>query len=91
MFDNSVVEIIKGLSIYGLTIVALTSFVKTGLQKLLKTSANWTGYVASVLKELAAMAEGAGVTLLVETNGVYADTARLAALLDQVSSPAVAR
>ncbi len=48
------------------------------------------GYVASVLKELAEMAEGAGVTLLVETNGVYADTARLAALLDQVSSSAVA-
>ncbi len=47
-------------------------------------------YVASVLKELAAVAEGADVTLLVETNGVYADTKRLAALLDRVASPAVA-
>ena len=49
MFDNSVVEVIKSLSIYGLTIVALSSFVKTGLQKVFKTTANWTGYLASVL------------------------------------------
>ena len=49
MFDNSVVEIIKSLSIYGLTIVALTSFIKTAIQKVFKTASNWTGYVASVL------------------------------------------
>jgi fatty-acyl-CoA synthase len=36
------------------------------------------------------MAAPAGVTLLVETNGVYADTKRLAKLLDAVDSPFVA-
>ena len=44
----------------------------------------------SVLKELAEDASKAGVTLLVESNGVYADTKRLAALLDAVDSPWVA-
>ena len=46
--------------------------------------------VISALKKLAPVAEDAGVTLLVETNGVYSDTARLAALLNAVGSDYVA-
>ncbi len=46
--------------------------------------------VYDMLYTLAPEAEAAGVTLLCETNGVYADTKRLKALLDRVNSPAVA-
>jgi len=46
--------------------------------------------VAAQLKELAPIAHKHGVTLLVETNGVYADTARLRTLLQQVASDSVA-
>jgi len=46
--------------------------------------------VADVLRELAPYAEEAGVTLLVETNGVYAHTDRLAALIASVASDSVA-
>ena len=46
--------------------------------------------VIAQLQKLAPLAEKAGVTLLVETNGVYADTARLRRLLEQLSSDAVA-
>ena len=46
--------------------------------------------VAATLKEAAKIAEAKNVTLLVETNGVYADTARLRKLLDEVNSKAVA-
>jgi fatty-acyl-CoA synthase len=46
--------------------------------------------VVSQLKDLAPMAERHGVTLLVETNGVYADTARLRGLLEKTASDAVA-
>jgi len=42
------------------------------------------------LKALAPMAEESGVTLVVETNGVYSDTKRLAALLAEVGSDNVA-
>ena len=45
--------------------------------------------VGAVLKEIAAIAEAKNVMLLVETNGVYSDTARLRKLLDSVNSPAV--
>ena len=45
--------------------------------------------VASRLKALAPAAEKAGVTLLMETSGVWADTAKLAALIAEVNSPAV--
>ena len=45
--------------------------------------------VASRLKELAPVAEASGVTLLVETNGVFAQTARLRKLIQEVNSPAV--
>ncbi len=48
------------------------------------------GVVLDCLKELVPLAEKAGVTLLVETNGVYADTARLRDLLNQVRSDSVA-
>ena len=46
--------------------------------------------VIRALKELAPEAEEKGVTLLVETNGVYADSKRLAELLNEVGSDAVA-
>ena len=46
--------------------------------------------ILTALQKLAPVAEAAQVTLLVETNGVYADTARLARLLDQVASDSVA-
>ncbi len=45
--------------------------------------------VGAMLKEIAAIAEPENVMLLVETNGVYSDTARLRKLLDSVNSPAV--
>lgn len=46
--------------------------------------------VAGELLELVPYAQKAGVTLLVETNGVYADTSRLFALLNRVGSDHVA-
>ncbi|MDD4802171.1 MAG: AMP-binding protein [Syntrophomonas sp.] len=46
--------------------------------------------VLAALKPLIPIAEESGVTLLVETNGVYADTARLRNLLDNIPSDAVA-
>jgi fatty-acyl-CoA synthase len=48
------------------------------------------GVVERILKRLASDAERRGVALLVETNGAYADTRRLARLLDKVGSPSVA-
>jgi len=46
--------------------------------------------IAAQLRKLTPIAERYGVTLLVETNGVFADTARLYRLLEQVASDAVA-
>ncbi|MDR2670978.1 MAG: AMP-binding protein [Oscillospiraceae bacterium] len=46
--------------------------------------------VLSQLQALAPIAAEHGVTLLVETNGVYSDTARLSALLERVAHDAVA-
>lgn len=46
--------------------------------------------VIAQLRELAPIAEAHGVTLLVETNGVYTDTARLRRLLERTASDAVA-
>ena len=48
------------------------------------------GVVLAALRRLVPLAEEKGVTLLVETNGVYTDTARLCRLLDEVASDAVA-
>ncbi|MCL1853847.1 MAG: AMP-binding protein [Peptococcaceae bacterium] len=48
------------------------------------------GLVAGQLRELAPIAAEHGVVLLVESNGVYADTARLCRLLQMVASDAVA-
>ena len=48
------------------------------------------GYVADLLRVLGTIAEGFGVTLVVETNGVYANTKRLRKLLDSVGSKGVA-
>jgi len=45
--------------------------------------------VAGVLKRLVSLAEISGVTLLIETNGVYADTARLFKLLNGIQSDSV--
>ncbi|MBQ5337539.1 MAG: sugar phosphate isomerase/epimerase, partial [Oscillospiraceae bacterium] len=47
-------------------------------------------YVASVLTSLIPEAEKHDVTLLVETNGVFSDTKRLKAMLDQIGSIHVA-
>jgi len=47
-------------------------------------------YVASVLTSLIPEAEAHDVTLLVESNGVYSNTKRLAALLDSIGSIRVA-
>ncbi len=46
--------------------------------------------VFDALQRLIPIAEENGVTLLIETNGVYSDTARLCKLLNQVESDAVA-
>jgi fatty-acyl-CoA synthase len=46
--------------------------------------------VLAALRRLIPAAEAQGVTLLVETNGVYSDTARLCRLLEQAASDAVA-
>ena len=46
--------------------------------------------IYSALMRLIPIAEAKGVTLLVETNGVYCDTARLRTLLDRLASDAVA-
>ncbi len=46
--------------------------------------------VLAALRRLIPVAEEKGVILLVETNGVYTDTARLCRLLDQAASDAVA-
>jgi fatty-acyl-CoA synthase len=46
--------------------------------------------VLAALRRLVPLAEEKGVTLLVETNGVYADTTRLCRLLDHAASDAVA-
>ncbi len=47
-------------------------------------------FFIDVCRELAPTAELAGVTLIVETSGPYADTRRLRRVLDAVDSPAVA-
>ncbi len=47
-------------------------------------------FVVEQMKELAPIAEQAGVILLLETNGVYSDTARLADVLARVGSDNVA-
>lgn len=46
--------------------------------------------VLAQLRKLIPLAEQKGVTLLVETNGIYTDTARLCKLLDNVASDSVA-
>ena len=47
-------------------------------------------YIAEALTKLVPIAEEYNVTLLVESNGVYSNTSRLAALLDKVGSRKVA-
>lgn len=47
-------------------------------------------YIIECLKKLIPIAEEYNVTLLVETNGVYCDTSRLASVLDKVASRKVA-
>ncbi len=46
--------------------------------------------VLAALRRLTPLAEEKGVTLLIETNGVYSDTTRLCKLLGDISSDAVA-
>ncbi len=47
-------------------------------------------YIAALLSKLAPMAKEANVTLLVETNGAFADTKRLKALIEKVNHENVA-
>ena len=47
-------------------------------------------YMVEAIKEVAAAAKNSGVTLLIETNGVYSDTARVKKLRDAVALPQVA-
>ncbi len=47
-------------------------------------------YIAEVLKKLAPVAEKAGVILLVESNGAFANTKRLRSLIELVNSSSVA-
>lgn len=47
-------------------------------------------FIISTLKSLSETAKEYNVTLLVETNGVYADSARLKSVLDAVNSPYIA-
>ena len=47
-------------------------------------------YIVNVLKKLSSFAVESNVTLLVETNGIYADTMRLRRLLDAVGNKHVA-
>ncbi|MHB1314263.1 MAG: AMP-binding protein [Christensenellales bacterium] len=46
-------------------------------------------FILCALSRLVPYAEANNVTLLIETNGVYADTARLRSLLDEIGSDAV--
>jgi fatty-acyl-CoA synthase len=46
--------------------------------------------IVKALKELALYAEDHGIVLLVETNGYFADSANMVALMEEVASPAVA-
>jgi len=46
--------------------------------------------ILKALQNLIPIAEEKGVTLLIETNGVYADTARLSRLLNRIASDSVA-
>jgi fatty-acyl-CoA synthase len=48
------------------------------------------GVILNVLRNLVPIAEQNGVTLLIETNGVYSNTERLRDLLDQAASDSVA-
>ncbi len=48
------------------------------------------GFIIAQLAEILPFAEAKGVTLLIETNGVYADTARLRRLLENTKSDHVA-
>ncbi|MBO7503811.1 MAG: sugar phosphate isomerase/epimerase [Clostridia bacterium] len=43
--------------------------------------------VATALEDMLAAAAGTGVKLLIETNGAYADSARLAALVEKIADP----
>ncbi len=47
-------------------------------------------YMIGAIKEIATLAKDTGVTLLIETNGVYSDTKRLRRVLDGVNLPYVA-
>ncbi len=47
-------------------------------------------YMIEAVKEIAPLAKDTGVTLLLETNGVYSDTKRLKNILDAVNLPYVA-
>ncbi len=49
MFDSNIVKAIQELAVYGVTILAAAGIVKGALQRILKSTANWIGYLSSVL------------------------------------------
>lgn len=76
--------------------IALAEKMETPFVRVLADLKPWADgevdddYIIEILKELAVKAEASTVTLLVETNGVYADTKRLRKVLDAVGSRSVA-
>ncbi len=83
---NNLDEVISEISSYiNLAVKLKTPFIRIlGDREPMPVDEVDDSYVAEVLVKLADIAKDKGVTLLVETNGVYADTKRLKALLDKV-------
>ncbi|MBR3921150.1 MAG: AMP-binding protein [Oscillospiraceae bacterium] len=89
---NNLDEVISEISSYiNLAVKLKTPFIRIlGDREPMPVDEVDDSYVAEVLVKLADIAKDKGVTLLVETNGVYADTKRLKALLDKVDRIEVA-
>jgi riboflavin transporter FmnP len=49
MFEGSVITAILSLSVYGLTIVIASEAIKKVLNKILKSTAQWIGYLSTVI------------------------------------------
>ena len=89
---NNLDEVISEISSYiNLAVKLKTPFIRIlGDREPMPVDEVDDSYVAEVLVKLADIAKDKGVTLLVETNGVYADTKHLKALLDKVDRIEVA-
>ena len=71
-------------------VITILLTVLVGLLGCLFSSRRLAGPITRLSDEVAASAKDTGVTLLIETNGVYSDTKRLRALLDKVNCREVA-